>query len=230
MSEINKNHSEDPEAVIESAIASTETYIEKNSKKMLIGLGTVAIVVLGFFGYKIFVVEPREDSAAAEVFVAEQMFAADSFAVALNGSLEFKGFLDVADEYSSTAVGNIANHYAGVCYAQLGEWENALSSLKKYKSVKGIASEIINAQNIGLQGDMLVQLGKNEEALAKFKSAASASSNDFTAPMYLKKAGEIASKLGDKAQALELYKKVKIDYPYSLEGRDIDKYIGKVSF
>lgn len=230
MSEKNlKKQVEDPEQVIETAIEQTESYLQKNSKNLLAGLGVVVVIVAIFFGYKYLVAAPREYKASADMYVAEQMFAADSFAVALNGSSAGMGFLEIANEYSSTKVGNTANHYAGICYAKLGDWNNAVASLKKYNAVDGIASEVINAQNLGLQGDAHVQLGNNEEALKMFEAAVKLSSNDFTAPLYLKKAGLTAEKLGNNKKALELYSQIKNQYPRSFEGRDIEKYIGKVS-
>lgn len=230
MSQKNYNNQvEDPEEVIEAAIEHTESYIQRNSKKLLIGLASVVIIVAAFFGYKYLIAAPREYKASAEMFKAEQMFAVDSFAVALNGGSDFKGFIEIADSYSSTNVGNIANHYAGVCYAKIGDWDNALKSLKKYSPVDGIASEVINAQNSGLQGDVLIEQEKYEEAIKMYEKAIAASSNDFTAPYYIKKAGIVYEKLGNNAKALEFYTKIRNEYPRSYQGRDIEKYIGKVS-
>lgn len=224
-----KKQTEDPEELIESAIDSTEGFLEKNRKQLLIGLGVVVLVACAIFAYTTLVSEPREYKASSEMFVAEQMFAADSFAVALNGSEFAKGFIDIANDYSSSSVGNTANHYAGVCYIKLGDFENAITYLEKYNKVDGIAAEIVNAQNLGLQGDANVQLNELSLALNKFEDAANISNNDFTTPMYLKKAGIVAEKLDQKEKALELYTAVKNQYPTSLEGRDIDKYIGRVS-
>ncbi|MFI3268086.1 MAG: tetratricopeptide repeat protein [Rikenellaceae bacterium] len=227
---IQKKQVEDPEEIIEAAIDSTEGFIKKNLKSLSIGLGAVALVACAFFAYIYLIAAPREYRASAEMFPAQQMFAADSFAMALNGTATDKGFLDIAVEYSSTAVGNVANHYAGVCYMQLGEYEKAITSLAKYKAVDGIASEIINAQNAGLQGDANVQLEKYEAAMTAFEKAAKMTENSLTTPMYYKKAGIVAEKLGKKDKALEFYTAIKNNYPMSTEGRDIDKYIGRVSF
>ncbi|MFI3261303.1 MAG: hypothetical protein R3Y26_00185 [Rikenellaceae bacterium] len=227
---VQKKQVEDPEEVIEAAIDSTQGFIQKNLKQLSIGVGGVTIVVCAIFAYIYLVSMPREVKASSEMYVAQQMFAIDSFAVALNGSASNKGFLDIADEYSSTKVGNIANHYAGVCYMQMGEYENAIAYLAKYNTVKGLASEVINAQNIGLRGDANVQLGKFEEALSAFVKAATISDNTFTTPMYYKKAGVVAEKLGKKEKALEYYTIIKNQYPAAIESRDIDKYIGKVSY
>ena len=48
------------------------------------------------------------------------------------------------------------------------------------------------------------------------------------AASYLLKAGATAEKIGDNAKALSCYKKIKEAYPQSMEGYDIDKYIGRI--
>lgn len=45
---------------------------------------------------------------------------------------------------------------------------------------------------------------------------------------YLLKAGLVAERLGEDAKALSFYKTIKDKYPQSIEGYDIDKYIGRI--
>ena len=45
---------------------------------------------------------------------------------------------------------------------------------------------------------------------------------------YLLKAGAVCEKLGQKDQALAFYKRIKEQYPQSMEGYDIDKYISRI--
>ena len=45
---------------------------------------------------------------------------------------------------------------------------------------------------------------------------------------YLLKAGVTAEKLGQDAKALGFYKQIKDQYPTSMEGYDVDKYIGRI--
>ena len=222
-----KNHKkEDPEVAIQSAIGNTENFIMKNGRTLLTILIVIVVIVGGFFGYKYFISVPRSEKASAMMYVAQQQFAADSTDLALNGDDNFDGFLTVAEKYGSTPEGNLAKHYAGICYLKLGDYEKALTYLKKYKAVKGIPGEIVNAQNLGLQGDAYAEMNNYQEAAAMYDKAVSASDNTLTAPYYLKKAGMAYEQLGDNAKALKAYKKVASDYPTSLEARDIQKYVG----
>ena len=224
-----KNQKEDPEQKIETAIDNTEIFIRKNGKVLLIVLGAVFLIVCAYFGAKYLYSMPREENASAMMFGAQQRFQVDSFDVALNGGNGYAGFLEVIDTYGSTNAGNIANHYAGICYLKQGDYQNAIKYLGKYSHTKGIASEVINAQNYGLMGDVNVQLGNLQEAVKMFEKAVEATDNDFTAPYYLKKLGMVNEKLNNKAQALKAYERILNEYPTSFEGRDIEKYIGRLA-
>lgn len=218
---------EDPEMIIESAIGRTESYIEKHFKTLLISVGVIIVVVGGYFGYTNLIATPNEQKASAAAYIAEQHFQVDSFALALNGTNEFEGFLSVIDNYGSTKVGNIANHYAGICYLKLNDFDNALKYLSAYKATEGNAALIINAQNVGLMGDINIEKGNIEEGVKLFEKAA-AFTNDFTSPMFLKKAGMAYEHLGNNTKALEAYNKIKDQFATSIEARDIDKFIGRI--
>ncbi|MFI3321753.1 MAG: tetratricopeptide repeat protein [Rikenellaceae bacterium] len=217
---------EDPEEVIELALDLTESYIEKHFKKLIIAVVAIILVTGSYFGYDQLIRAPRYEKASAAAFVAEQYFQQDSFALALNGAEDFEGFLSIADNYSSTPTGNVANHYAGICYLQLGELDNALSALQSYSQVNGKAADIINAQNVGLVGDIMVQKGEVEKSISYYEKAA-AFLNDFSTPIYLKKLGLTYEALGNSAKAVETYQRIVNEYSSSMEARDIEKFIGR---
>lgn len=223
-----KSEEKDPEVVIESAIGRTEMFIMKNGKLLLTILAVVVVVVGGFFGYKYLVVGPRGEKAMAAMFIAEQQFAVDSFSLALKGDGNFDGFEAVAAKYGSTPAGNLAKHYAGICYMNMGQFEDALASFKSYKNVSGVPGSLMNAQNYGLQGDAYSQLENYKDAVSMYEKAAHENVSSLTAPFYLKKAGLVYEKLGDNATALKTYKKIAADYANSLEARDVQKYIGRL--
>lgn len=164
------------------------------------------------------------------MFVAEQQFAVDSFALALNGDGNFAGFLEVIDRYGSTDEGNLARHYAGICYLRLGEYQQALDYLKEYSaSTKSVPEGAFGRRRTGgLQGDAYAQLENYAEAVRMYEKAVAASDNSLSAPYYLKKAGGVYEKLGDYAKALAAYERISDDYPASMEARDIQKYIGRI--
>lgn len=213
---------------IENAIVQTESFIERNSKTLIIILVAAVVLAVGIFGYTHFYKLPRQAKAAAAAYVAEQYFAQDSMALALNGDGTNDGFITIVDKFGSTPTGNLAAHYAGICFLQAGDYDAAMSYLKKYKAVEGAAAGVINAQNKGLMGDIYSQQKDYKNAIALYKEAVSVSDNSFTAPIYLKKLGLVYEEQKELAKALECYQQIKTSYFNSFEARDIEKYIARL--
>ena len=217
---------QDPEAAIENALSQTEAFFEKNCKAIVSAVAVAVVIVGSYFAYEGLYSAPRAKKAAAMMFAAEQLFGQQEYQTALEGDGSTAGFLEVIEKYGSTPQGNIAKHYAGICYLKNGDLDNALAYLAKYKSTDGIPNQIINAQNIGLQGDVYVQKGDLKKAIEMYGKAVKSSDNDFTAPYYLKKLGTAQLAAGNAAEAVKSYKTIADKYPSSMEARDIEKYIG----
>jgi tetratricopeptide (TPR) repeat protein len=204
---------------VESALSRSEQFIEDN-RKILVGVVVAIVVIVGvYLAYKKFYLQPLEDEANAQMFVAEQNFERDSFNIALNGDLNYPGFLTIIDEYSSTKAGNLAQYYAGISYLQLGKFNEAIEFDADDKILKPIA--------LGATGDAYLELKQNEKAAEFYIKAGNASDNQFTAPLYLMRAGIVLENLKDYAGALKQYKIIKEKYKKSNEGMIIDKYIAK---
>ena len=103
--------------------------------------------------------------------------------------------------------------------------ENAAKYLAKYKAVKGLAAEVVNAQNLGLQGDVAVEQGDYAKAAKFFKKAVEASENNYTAPTYLYKQGLALAAAGEVEAAKACYKAITEKYPTSMEARDAEKLL-----
>lgn len=219
---------QDAGVVIESTLSKTEQFIERNGKKLLILLAVITLLVGGYYAYKYLWSVPRESQAANMMFVAEQQFAIDSLNLALNGDGNNAGFLEVISQYGSTSHGNIASHYAGICFLRLNDLDNAIIYLSKYKPTSGVPNEIINAQNRGLIGDAYSQKGELDNAASYYIDAVEESNNLFSAPYYLKKAGMVYAKLGKNKEALNAFQSIADNYKSSMEARDIDKFIGQI--
>ncbi len=217
---------EDPEERIESALNRTEDFLHNNGRTLLIVVAVLVLAIGGWFAYKHLYLANRNEKAAAMMYVAQQNFAQKMWDVALEGDGNNSGFLDMIEHYGGTPEGNLAKHYAGICYLQRGEMDMALDYLKRYKSTKGVPNAVINAQNYGLQGDVWVQKGDYAEAVEMFGKAVEAGKDPYTTPIYLKKMGLALAAAGRPAEAVDAYQRILDDYPASMEARDAEKYIG----
>ncbi len=216
------------EAAIGEAVNKTESFFENNSKLVtgiLLGIFIVAGLV---YGYRKLISEPRAEKAANMISEAQYRFEAENpdYELALNGDENGAGFLDVIDSYGSTPAGNLAKHYAGICYLHMGDLESAAHYLSKYSAVRGLAGQIVNAQNLGLQGDIAVENGDMEKAVKLYGNAVKASDNIYTAPLFLRKQGLALQALGRNAEATAAFKRILADYPASAEAREAEKLIG----
>ncbi len=216
------------EETLGAAMSKTESFFEENSKKVTWCLVALLILAGCVFGYKKLVSEPRIAKAAELMVEAENRFAEETpdFQLALDGDANGAGFLAVIDQYGSTPSGNLAKHCAGICYYKLGDLENAAAYLKQYKAVKGIPGAIINAQNLGLQGDIAFDQGDLAAAVKLYNQAVAAADNNYTAPLYLRKAGLAEQALGNVAAAEALFQRILTDYPASQEAREAEKLMG----
>lgn len=213
-----------------TAMNKTEMFFEKNSKSMIIALLALFVLAAAIFGYRQLISQPRERKAAEMIAQAQYRFESTTpeYQLALEGDANGPGFLDVIDQYGSTPSGNLAKHYAGICYLKEGDLKNAAAYLAKYTPVKGIPGSVVNAQNYGLQGDIAVDEGNYKEAVKFFEKAVEAADNNATAPIFLMKAGRAYKALGDTAKAKECFERIATAYPSSFEARDIEKYINSL--
>ena len=219
----NKNKTEEQFVQVEEALSKTEQYIEDNQKSLMIIIGSIVGIIVLFNVYQKFYIEPLEKDAQIEIYMAELYFQKDSFNLALNGDGQYLGFLDVASDYSSTKVGNLANYYAGICYLQTGDYQNAIEYLEDFSSDDIILSSLA----LGCAGDAYMELGETDNAKDSYENAIKNSNNEFTAPRYMMKLAMIHEINGDYEEALDLYQSIKKDFKGSPQGSEIDKYISR---
>ncbi len=208
---------------VESALTKTEQFLETNQKLIAIVIGAIVVVSVGYLGLNKFYLEPRSTNAQEQMFMAQNYFEKDSFNLALNGDGNNPGFLDIIDDYSSTDAGNLAKYYAGVSYLHMGQFDNAIQYLKKFKSKDLLLGPIA----VGAQGDAQLELGKTDKALDLYTEAYKMNDNELTTPIYMLKAGELLESSNKQAEAIKLYETIKLKFPESNEGRSIDKYIAR---
>ncbi len=206
---------------VEEAFSKTEQFIEKYQKIIIIVIAVIIVVVLGFFGFRRFYLAPQEKEAQGQMFMAEKYFEQDSLKKALNGDGQYLGFLSIIDEYGITKSANLAHYYAGICYLKMGQFENALTYLKKFKT----GDELVGPMATGAMGDVYMELKQTDKAAVLYMEAADMKKNDFTSPLFLMKAAWAYEELKNLEQALSIYKRIKEEYPRSNEGREVDKYI-----
>ena len=223
-----KDELKQQEAAIGEAVSKTEAFFEKNSKTFVAAVVAFCVVVGGVYGYRKLVAEPRVEKASELIAEAQYRFEQENadFALALNGDASAPGFAQVAEQYGNTPAGNLANMYAAACALRLGDYAMAEKYINDFSTVKGVAGEMINAMAIGIKGDIAVEQDDLAKAASLFEKAAAASDNQFTTPLYLRKASQAYRAMGNVEKANAQLQTIMEKYPSSIDSREATTYIG----
>ena len=208
---------------VENSLGKAEHFVEQNQKIIMIVVGAIAVVILGYFGFKKLYLAPKEKEAQGAMFMAEKYFEKDSLKLALNGDGTNPGFLDIISDYGMTKSKNLAHYYAGLCYLKQGQFQDAVDQLKDFSG----DDQIVSSMAKGALGDAYMELGDNDNALKYYLKATDNSKNQFSTPMYLMKAGWTYELMGNYAEALKVYERIQKEYYQSFEAREIEKYIAR---
>ncbi|MFO7673784.1 MAG: tetratricopeptide repeat protein [Lutibacter sp.] len=220
---------------LDQTASRSEQFIQKNQNIIFIVIGLIVASILGYLAYQKYVKAPQEKEAANELAFPKAYFdnainntvAADSlFTLALKGADGKYGFVDIADEYSGTKAGNLANYYAGISYLRLKNYKEAIDYLEDFSS----KDELLGPIAKGAIGDAFADINQPQDAFDYYMKAANLKDNNFSTPLFLFKAGNTAMDLENYSKAQELFEKIKNDYPNATEAQNIDIYINKAAF
>ena len=214
----------------------TEAFFIKFKKQILIAVVAIIVVIAGLLVYKAYVQAPREDKASTALAKGQQYFNQEQFDKALNGDgASYAGFIKIASDYSGTDAANLANLYAGLCYANLGKWNEAVTSLEKFSTQ---SDAMISPAAMAALGNAYANTGNIDKAISAFKKAADMAdskaaddTNNSLSPTFLIQAAELLESQNKSDEALKIYEDVKKKYVNSqvVQSSEIDKYIERIT-
>ena len=211
-----------------------EALFLKHRKNMSIAIVVIILLVAGVICYNTYVSGPREQEASTALAKGQDYFANQQYDKALKGDgAGYAGFLSIASDYSNTDAGNLANLYAGLCYANMDKWNEAVQYLD---GVSTSDDQMISPAAMAALGNAyahLKQLDKAVECLKKAANMADSEAMDKTnnsiSPVFLIQAGEILESQNKKDEALKIYQDIKTKYVNAPIAQEIDKYIERAS-
>lgn len=197
---------------------------EANKKRINMITTIVLVAIVGGFAYFKFYRAPKVEKAATSVAWAQRMLEVDSFNLALNGNAEHAGFLKVQKKYGGTPTANLCNHYIGVCYLHLGEFDKAVKYLKDFDA-KGTLLAYVSW---GALGDAYMEKGDIKNGIEYYEKATGNKEDDAITPIYLYRLA-VAYEMNNQAdKAKDAYQAIKNDYPRSQVAQDIDRHLARV--
>ena len=211
---------------MEETLNRSEAFFLKYQKHIIGTLAAIIIIVAAGILYHTYVAVPKAQKDSTALAKGQEFFAAGQYDIALNGdSASFVGFAKLAGDLSGDA-GNLANLYAGLCYAQLDKWQEAVNYIEKFD---GRDDQMISPAALGALGNAYAHLNQLDKAVATLKKAAEQADNNSLSPTFLIQAGEILESQNKKDEALKLYQTVKEKYFNSMAYQTIDAYIERAS-
>ena len=201
---------------VNETLVSTEAFLIKNKQKLVIALVAVAVVLVAFFGGRYYLNGQNEEGQAA-IALGQTYVQQGDWKTAVEGDgAQFKGYKKLAETYFN-----------------LGDYKKAIEQLESF-SPKG--DETVSANALAALGNAYVADKQFDNGVKYLKKAADKADNEALSPEYLIQAGLVLENQGKKAEANELYERVKKDYPQSRYSQsvpqngvatspEIDKYI-----
>lgn len=205
----------------DEVLGKSEAFVIKYKNAFLGTILAIVAIVVGYLAYSHYIAEPKEAAANNAIFKAEQYFINGDFETALNGDGINAGFLQVIEENGGTDAANLAYAYAGICQAQLGNLDEAIENLEEYDGDDKIVAPMVKYA----LGNCYAQKENLDKAIKLVLEAAEDAENITVTPKCLFDAAAMYEKLGKNDKAIELYKRIKTEYPQSPEASGIDRFI-----
>jgi len=218
-------------------LTKAEAFFEKNGKLIVGIIIAIILIVLCLLGVKKCKASEEHDAQNA-IALCQQLFNKMEYEKALKGDgAKSIGFARIIDEYGGTKTANLAKLYAAICVLQNDttasqkSFDDAINFLKDFEPQK---DNTISAAAIEMLGNCMVSKGDKNGGATKLIEAAEKANNEALSPLFLIQAGEIYEDLKQNDKALELYEKIKAEYPQSPVSmgtdptQNIDVYIERV--
>lgn len=222
----NNNQKPAEQANLGEALSRTEQFFTNNKKCIITALAIVIVVIVGIFVVNNSVIKPRQTRAAEALFPGEQYFNSEEYQKALDGDDSgYIGLEQVISQYKGTKAAKLANAYAGLCHAKLGNYTEAIKYLNKFSA----KDKTVTPAVLGALANCYAETDQLDKAGSTFLAAAKKSNDKLFTPYFLLQAGLIYEFAGNQAKALEIYNKIKDNYSASAQATDADKYITRIN-
>ncbi len=204
----------------------TERFLERNAKLLITVFAVLVLAVLGYFAYKQFYVEPRNEEALMSYLSAQKNLAEGKEDLALGGkSAANPGYLGTYKNYEDTPVGKLSAYNAGLLKFKEEKYKEAYDLLDAFSS----DNDILMSLKYGAMADCQLNLNKTNEALPLLDKAIKASDDPYTQYYFTRKAGMTALAINKKAEAKKYFSTVDEKYQDYDNGMS-DAYIEMVKY
>jgi len=196
---------------------SKEWFTKPENKKRLYTIGGTVIVIAVIIFFYLSNKSAKNEEAETKLSAVITLYDQNNYQQTLDGdpAQNIMGLIEIVDKYGSTESGETAKLYAGNCYFNLNDFDNALKSFEAYSG----KNDIIKASCLSGIGAVYEAKGDLKKAGEYFEKAAVVNKNVVINPENLYYAVRAYSQAGDKESARRVFDVLRNEYPKS-------KYIG----
>jgi tetratricopeptide (TPR) repeat protein len=209
-----------------SSYAKMRTYYEDNQKTIK---PAVAVLVVACIAVIVYVNNrnANNERALLELGKVFELYDQSQYQQAMDGIPErnIVGLRSIVDNYGSSPAGELARFYLANSYFQLGKYDEALAEFEDFSPT----GPLLTISRFSGMAACYEAKGNYEDAAVYFEKAGVFDSKSADAAENLNNAARNYGLAGKKERALELYKKLKKDYPATSFGREADRFIAQLS-
>ena len=213
------------DALVSSYVKVTNFY-EKHKKQISITITAIiviAVVALIYFRNR----ADNNERAVAQLAAVFTFFDNGQYQVAIDGAPErsIVGLRSIVDNYGGFDGGELARFYLANAYFQLDSTEDALRSFEDFSP----GNEFLTVSRYSGIAACYEAMGEYREAAEFFERAASTGREGVDVAENLHHAARNYAASGENDKAVDLYMRLKKDYPTTRYGREADRFIAQLS-
>jgi TolA-binding protein len=202
------------------------TWYEKHKKNISIA---ITVLVLAIVATVVFIKNRSDNNerAMAQLGDVYALFDSGQYQAAIDGIPErnIPGLKSIVENYGSSPSGELARFYLANAYYQMGRYDEALRQFEDFTA----SDEMLTVSRYAAMAGCFEAKGAFKEAAENFEKAATKYAKDVNAAENLNNAARNFGLVGDKEKAIELYKRLKKNYPTSVYAREADRFIMQLS-
>jgi len=198
-------------------------FYERRKPVVYGGLAVIVLLLLGGLGYFYLQVQ-RGAEADGHLSQIVMQYEQGNYDVALEGTEDALGLVEIADAYGGTDAGNVAAFYAANAYFEQGQMEEALAHYEKVEE----RSTLVGASAVAGRAAVHEEQGDFARAGELYRRAASLYDTGVTSPQHLLSAARAFEADGNDEQALAAYQDLQDQYPETRAARDVALHIARV--
>jgi len=213
------------DALVATYVKLTSFY-EEHKRTISIAVTALVIAVFAVVIYAKNRADNNEKATTALGAIFET-YDAGQYQAAVDGSPEknVMGLRAIVDNYGNSAAGDLARFYLAGAYAHLGKYDEALKDYEDFSPT----GELLSVARLSGIASCEESMGRFREAAASFEKAATQYPKDISAAENLNNAARDYGQAGEKDKAIDLYRRVKKNYPNTAFARDADRFIAQLS-